>query len=131
MDKRLVGHWVSAFLEHSVVFFFCLSTDFCTGSMLYEINTLPWEFSEKKYHKMVSLALWNGDIEDLSTICALLLGCLLLAISVAGLFVTSYRFLFLRKCTKKAVDSISSVLSDQEPLIGARKHRNGGYGASH
>jgi hypothetical protein len=97
--------------------------------MLYEINTLPWEFSETKYHKMVSLALWNGEIEPSSTILAFTIGSLLLVILAAGLFVTSYRFLFSQTLVKD-VDPASSTPLDKEPLIGAGKHSGGKYGAS-
>jgi hypothetical protein len=97
--------------------------------MLYEINTLPWEFSETKYHKMVSLALWNGGIGSSSTIFVFTFGSLLLVILAAGLFVTSYRFLFSQTLAKND-DSTSSTPLDEEPLIGARKQPGGKYGAS-
>jgi hypothetical protein len=99
--------------------------------MLYEINTLPWEFSATKYHKMVSLALWTGETEASSSIFAVILGSLLLVILATGLFVTSYRFLFSHKLGKHVDSASSTSMLDQEPLIGAGKQPKSSYGASH
>jgi len=98
------------------------------GSMLYEINTLPWKFKKKFLNKLLmteALMGGNMDVEDAFWVA----GALLCMVVAAGMTVSLYRSLARRLVERdrnaatspQEVSTITGLLSVGQANYGARK----------
>ena len=97
------------------------------GSMLYEINTLPWDFKKKSLHKLLSLEALADDNFELDN-SELVLGALLLVVLVVGM-VSSLRIIVLRQVATRAARVTDFLPSETTALTRVASQRQESYGA--